>query len=90
MGINTIDCNLIIKVCYMHVPVPVHQKTVFSNAFQGEDLDSSPGVLDLTSYLRQTTAPPIHTSEETSDKDGDMKKALDQKNYIEELNRRLM
>lgn len=73
VGLNVIDCNL---------------------CFKEEDLDSQQGVIDFSLYLR--------TSSRTSPDDenvipvaalegpvGNFSAVLDQKNYIEELNRHL-
>ena len=54
---------------------------------QGEDLDSQQGVIDFSLYLRSSNQLGEPISE-----DGDldnMSTVLDQKNYIEELNRHL-
>ncbi|XP_045117502.1 RUN and FYVE domain-containing protein 2-like isoform X3 [Portunus trituberculatus] len=51
-----------------------------------EDLDSQMGVIDFSLYLRNTGA---DTSPEDSQEQTDMTTVLDQKNYIEELNRHL-
>lgn len=53
---------------------------------QEEDLDSQMGVIDFSLYLRNTGA---DTSPEDSQEQTDMTTVLDQKNYIEELNRHL-
>lgn len=54
---------------------------------QGEDLDSQQGVIDFSLYLRCSNQPGETLSEDT-DLDN-MSTVLDQKNYIEELNRHL-
>ncbi|KAG0718915.1 RUN and FYVE domain-containing protein 2 [Chionoecetes opilio] len=51
-----------------------------------EDLDSQMGVIDFSLYLRNTGA---DTSPDDSPEQSDMTTVLDQKNYIEELNRHL-
>ncbi|XP_075209817.1 RUN and FYVE domain-containing protein 2-like isoform X2 [Lycorma delicatula] len=75
-GLNVIDCNLCVKE---------------------EDLDCQQGVIDFSLYLRSS----YHTTTSTNDDDDDnspgehdldhdnMATVLDQKNYIEELNRHL-
>ena len=75
VGLNVIDCNLCVKE---------------------EDLDSQQGVIDFSLYLRSSsrTSPEddIITNnalEGTNTAAGNMSAVLDQKNYIEELNRHL-
>lgn len=73
VGLNVIDCNLCVKE---------------------EDLDSQQGVIDFSLYLRSSSR-----NHENADIDenqtiddngqGNMIAVLDQKNYIEELNRHL-
>lgn len=53
---------------------------------QEEDLDSQMGVIDFSLYLRNTGVDP---SPDDSLEQTDMTTVLDQKNYIEELNRHL-
>ncbi|KAL7729344.1 hypothetical protein ACLKA6_008917 [Drosophila palustris] len=75
VGLNVIDCNLCVKE---------------------EDLDSQQGVIDFSLYLRsssrnaeaneETNAPPVPID---ATGQGNMIAVLDQKNYIEELNRHL-
>ncbi|XP_054648219.1 RUN and FYVE domain-containing protein 1 [Dunckerocampus dactyliophorus] len=50
---------------------------------KGEDLDSQVGVIDFSLYLKDSTKP------ETPKNDAKMTAILDQKHYIEELNRHL-
>ncbi|CAG0896499.1 unnamed protein product [Cyprideis torosa] len=75
MGINTVDFNLIIK---------------------GEDLDTCSDVVDLSQYLRSSSTGTLSRQTSLSgpltqsDEDAELKKALDQKNYVEELNRKLL
>ncbi|XP_055912416.1 protein RUFY3 isoform X2 [Eupeodes corollae] len=73
VGLNVIDCNLCVKE---------------------EDLDSQQGVIDFSLYLRSSS----RGAETETDEDGNnalegpggnMIAVLDQKNYIEELNRHL-
>ncbi|XP_034127528.1 protein RUFY3 isoform X8 [Drosophila guanche] len=75
VGLNVIDCNLCVKE---------------------EDLDSQQGVIDFSLYLRSSSrspdaaddsAPPPALLDATGQ--GNMIAVLDQKNYIEELNRHL-
>lgn len=76
VGLNVIDCNLCVKE---------------------EDLDSQQGVIDFSLYLRSSSrnaeadeeanaAPPAALDAAGQ---GNMIAVLDQKNYIEELNRHL-
>lgn len=73
VGLNVIDCNL---------------------CFKEEDLDSQQGVIDFSLYLRTSsrTSPddenlvPVAALEGPA---GNFTAVLDQKNYIEELNRHL-
>ncbi|MGH0186233.1 UNVERIFIED_CONTAM: hypothetical protein FKN15_020683 [Acipenser sinensis] len=51
---------------------------------KGEDLDSQVGVIDFSMYLKDGS----HTSKSTEG-DGQITAILDQKNYVEELNRHL-
>lgn len=78
MGLNVIDCNLCVKE---------------------EDLDSQQGVIDFSLYLRSSSrnSPDddnnggngtVNAIEGTT-ATGAMTAVLDQKNYIEELNRHL-
>jgi len=58
----------------------------FSFYFQEDDLDSQQGVIDFSLYLRSSR------SSDSVDEDAEpsnMDSVLDQKNYIEELNRHL-
>ncbi|XP_064536004.1 FYVE and coiled-coil domain-containing protein 1 isoform X2 [Drosophila montana] len=75
VGLNVIDCNLCVKE---------------------EDLDSQQGVIDFSLYLRSSS----HSAESNEESgappaqldaagQGNMIAVLDQKNYIEELNRHL-
>ncbi|XP_037824086.1 uncharacterized protein LOC119612342 isoform X3 [Lucilia sericata] len=74
VGLNVIDCNLCVKE---------------------EDLDSQQGVIDFSLYLRSSSRNNDNDNDEecnqTSDANGqgNMIAVLDQKNYIEELNRHL-
>ncbi|XP_017847662.1 RUN and FYVE domain-containing protein 2 isoform X3 [Drosophila busckii] len=76
VGLNVIDCNLCVKE---------------------EDLDSQQGVIDFSLYLRSSSrnAEPNEDSSVTAAApldatgQGNMIAVLDQKNYIEELNRHL-
>lgn len=57
-----------------------------------EDLDSQQGVIDFSLYLRSTTRAASGVDETvttTSENADNMNAVLDQKNYIEELNRHL-
>lgn len=58
-----------------------------------EDLDSQQGVIDFSLYLRSTTRAASGVEEMTttikSENADNMNAVLDQKNYIEELNRHL-
>jgi RUN and FYVE domain-containing protein 1 len=54
---------------------------------QEEDLDSQQGVIDFSLYLRSSRSSESGGEPEEVDKDID--NVLDQKNYIEELNRHL-
>lgn len=54
--------------------------------FKEEDLDCPQGVIDFSLYLRSSN----QVTETNNDEQGDnMTTVLDQKNYIEELNRHL-
>ena len=53
--------------------------------FQEEDLDSQQGVIDFSLYLRSNK----DSNSESVPDDGSMTAVLDQKHYIEELNRHL-
>ncbi|XP_065371418.1 uncharacterized protein LOC135963482 isoform X3 [Calliphora vicina] len=74
VGLNVIDCNLCVKE---------------------EDLDSQQGVIDFSLYLRSSSRNNDNDNDEecnqTTDANGqgNMIAVLDQKNYIEELNRHL-
>jgi len=75
VGLNVIDCNLCVKE---------------------EDLDSQQGVIDFSLYLRSSSrngdaAPEDNAPPALLDAtgQGNMIAVLDQKNYIEELNRHL-
>lgn len=57
-----------------------------------EDLDSQQGVIDFSLYLRSTTRAASgidETSTCATENSDNMNAVLDQKNYIEELNRHL-
>lgn len=57
---------------------------------KGEDLDSQQGVIDFSLYLRSSTrASPDEDATNAIEGTGNMTAVLDQKNYIEELNRHL-
>ncbi|XP_033233052.1 protein RUFY3 isoform X3 [Drosophila pseudoobscura] len=74
VGLNVIDCNLCVKE---------------------EDLDSQQGVIDFSLYLRSSSRSPDVPDESAppalldATGQGNMIAVLDQKNYIEELNRHL-
>ncbi|XP_034230366.1 RUN and FYVE domain-containing protein 2-like isoform X4 [Thrips palmi] len=74
VGLNVIDCNLCVKE---------------------EDLDCPQGVIDFSLYLRSTHHCPGEHAVSSTDPDhpdnnhSNMSTVLDQKNYIEELNRHL-
>ncbi|KAH8362924.1 hypothetical protein KR084_003175 [Drosophila pseudotakahashii] len=75
VGLNVIDCNLCVKE---------------------EDLDSQQGVIDFSLYLRSSSRNADAAPEDTAPPalldatgQGNMIAVLDQKNYIEELNRHL-
>lgn len=55
---------------------------------KGEDFDSQQGVIDFSLYLRSSFRPGSE-DEQSGIEDESMTAALDQKNYIEELNRNL-
>jgi hypothetical protein len=55
---------------------------------KGEDLDSQQGVIDFSLYLRSSTRPSPE-EDQPAIEGGNMTAVLDQKNYIEELNRHL-
>lgn len=58
--------------------------------FKEEDLDSQQGVIDFSLYLRTSSrASPDDDIQPNSLEAGNMTAVLDQKNYIEELNRHL-
>lgn len=58
---------------------------------KGEDLDSQQGVIDFSLYLRSSSlsSPDDEPTPNTIEGSGNMTAVLDQKNYIEELNRHL-
>ncbi|XP_041449465.1 protein RUFY3 isoform X6 [Drosophila obscura] len=75
VGLNVIDCNLCVKE---------------------EDLDSQQGVIDFSLYLRSSSRSPDAPDDSApapavldATGQGNMIAVLDQKNYIEELNRHL-
>lgn len=74
VGLNVIDCNLCVKE---------------------EDLDSQQGVIDFSLYLRSSSRNNDGDDDEDTNQildangQGNMIAVLDQKNYIEELNRHL-
>lgn len=74
VGLNVIDCNLCVKE---------------------EDLDSQQGVIDFSLYLRSSSRNNDNENDEDCNQtidangQGNMIAVLDQKNYIEELNRHL-
>ncbi|KAJ1521924.1 hypothetical protein ONE63_002259 [Megalurothrips usitatus] len=74
VGLNVIDCNLCVKE---------------------EDLDCPQGVIDFSLYLRSTHHCPgeqvvcSNDPDHPDEKHSNMSAVLDQKNYIEELNRHL-
>lgn len=74
VGLNVIDCNLCVKE---------------------EDLDSQQGVIDFSLYLRSSSRNNDNDNDEDCNQtidangQGNMIAVLDQKNYIEELNRHL-
>uniref|UniRef100_A0A1A9W7Y9 RUN domain-containing protein n=1 Tax=Glossina brevipalpis TaxID=37001 RepID=A0A1A9W7Y9_9MUSC len=76
VGLNVIDCNLCVKE---------------------EDLDSQQGVIDFSLYLRSSSRNNDNSGDDDDDTNqildangqGNMIAVLDQKNYIEELNRHL-
>lgn len=58
--------------------------------FKEEDLDSQQGVIDFSLYLRTSSrASPDDDIPTNALEPGNMTAVLDQKNYIEELNRHL-
>lgn len=54
-----------------------------------EDLDSQQGVIDFSLYLRSSTRASPEDDTVVIEGSGNMTAVLDQKNYIEELNRHL-
>lgn len=54
-----------------------------------EDLDSQQGVIDFSLYLRSSTKNSPEDDQVEENLSGNMTAVLDQKNYIEELNRHL-
>jgi RUN and FYVE domain-containing protein 1 len=54
-----------------------------------EDLDSLQGVIDFSLYLRSSTRTSPEEDNNIVEGSGTMTAVLDQKNYIEELNRHL-
>lgn len=54
-----------------------------------EDLDSQQGVIDFSLYLRSSTKNSPEDDLVEDELSGNMTAVLDQKNYIEELNRHL-
>ncbi|GAB6019196.1 hypothetical protein CHUAL_000814 [Chamberlinius hualienensis] len=74
VGLNVIDCNLCVKE---------------------EDLDSQQGVIDFSLYLRDNNSHSYESIQDTDDAHSaaavtaNMSTVLDQKNYLEELNRHL-
>ena len=56
---------------------------------KGEDLDSQQGVIDFSLYLRSSSRSSPEDEQQPAIEGGNMTAVLDQKNYIEELNRHL-
>lgn len=56
---------------------------------KGEDLDSQQGVIDFSLYLRSSSRASPEDEQPAIEGGGNMTAVLDQKNYIEELNRHL-
>ncbi|XP_070503242.1 protein RUFY3 isoform X4 [Chironomus tepperi] len=56
---------------------------------KGEDLDSQQGVIDFSLYLRSSSRSSPEEDQPAIEGGGNMTAVLDQKNYIEELNRHL-
>lgn len=86
VGLNVIDCNFCLKVNshWIFKTLPIHLSVWLG--IQEEDLDSQQGVIDFSLYLRSS-----HSNESTEDENeqSQLDSFLDQKNYIEELNRHL-
>ena len=59
------------------------------NSFQEEDLDSQQGVIDFSLYLRSGSSGLVENVPADSVETKSMTAVLDQKNYVEELNRHL-
>jgi hypothetical protein len=82
-----VNCHIIVrhkvhcKSCHFASPCLLHI------TLQEEDLDSQQGVIDFSLYLRSSNQC-SESSEDDLDHDN-MTTVLDQKNYIEELNRHL-
>ena len=59
--------------------------------FQEEELDSQQGVIDFSLYLRskKEVSDVVSMSSKGEEEENNMSTVLDQKNYIEELNRHL-
>lgn len=54
-----------------------------------EDLDSQQGIIDFSLYLRSSSRTSPEDDAHNTEENGAMTAVLDQKNYIEELNRHL-
>ncbi|KAL8604542.1 hypothetical protein ACOMHN_015826 [Nucella lapillus] len=56
---------------------------------KGEDLDQPMGVIDFSLFMKDTAFSPSNEDAENEDENSKMATILDQKNYLEELNRHL-
>lgn len=88
LSLNIVDCNLCVKV--LIVPTV---SIMLSSICQEDDLESQQGVIDFSLYLRNnkegTQSDEASSSSNASNNATDITAVLDQKNYIEELNRHL-
>lgn len=91
LGLNIVDCNLCVKVGRVHAQKNATLNLIFTQPFQEEDLESQQGVIDFSLYLRNNKAESGTTATTTDEMVAapDFTAVLDQKNYIEELNRHL-
>lgn len=94
VGLNVIDCNFCVKVslvCFSTCTPSLSSRgdgNWLKLLRQEEDLDCQQGVIDFSLYLRNSNHIPGESPDEELENDN-MTTVLDQKNYIEELNRHL-
>ena len=88
LGLNVVDCNLCLKVKAKWMLIYSQCPMLNLNFAQEEDLDSQQGVIDFSLYLRTGGNNSMNATTDTVDSSS-MTAVLDQKNYVEELNRHL-